>query len=127
MRNFWPRTHVLPGSFPLLADVLQGVEGVGVGHQSHPRTVCLALKNLAKNYLLQLKHRDRLLHHHLQQHPIWKQDLEEEEEEVNEPLKRPTSKLNLSEELRFESEEDEDSADRVLDRTGGTSDPCSRL
>ena len=43
-----------------------------------------------------------------------------------EPLKRPTSKLNLSDELRFESDEDEERADRVLDRTGGTSDPCSR-
>ena len=112
-----------PGPFPLLADVLQGVEGVGVGHQSHPRTVCLAFKNLAKNDLLQLKHRDCLLHHHLQQHPIWKQNLEGD---VIELLKRPTSKLNLSDELRFESEEQEERADRVLDRTGGTRDPCSR-
>ena len=40
---------------------------------------------------------------------------------IIEVLKRPTSKLNLSVELLFESEEDEERADKVLERT----DPCS--
>ena len=66
-----------PDPFPLLTDVLQGVEGGGVGHQAHPGAGVGegGLEDLVKDDLLELADGDGLLHHHLQQHPIWEQDL----------------------------------------------------
>ena len=111
-----------PCPFPLLADVLQCVEGVGVGHQADPWEVCLALENLPKDDLLQLKHGDRLLHHHLQENSVREQNLQTRNQMSF--FAKPTSKLNLSHELLLESDEEEERFDTVLERTGdSTTDP----
>ena len=114
-----------PCPFPLLADVLQRVEGVGVGHQADPGEVCLALENLPKDDLLQLKDGDRLLHHHLQENSVREQNLQTRNQMSF--FAKPTSKLNLSHELLLESDEEEERFDTVLERTGdSTTDPWQR-
>ena len=112
-----------PDPFPLLADVLQGVEGGGVGHQAHPGAGVGegGLEDLVKDDLLELADGDGLLHHHLQQHPIWEQDLPEED--MSEDSKRLTSKLNLSAEPLLDSEDIEERVDTLLKRAGAPRDP----
>ena len=79
------------------------------------------LEDLVEDDLLELADGDGLLHHHLQQHPIWEQDLPEED--MSEDSKRLTSKLNLSAEPLLDSEDIEERVDTLLKRAGAPRDP----